>query len=87
MMAGPCTVENEKQLMTTAEAVRKAGATCLRGGAFKPSTSPYSFRGLGEEGLKLLAKASSTFGLAIITEVMTPTDVPLVCQYADILQR
>ena len=86
MMAGPCTVENEKQLMTTAEAVRKAGATCLRGGAFKPSTSPYNFRGLGEEGLKLLAKASSTFGLAIITEVMTPTDVPLVCQYADILQ-
>ncbi|GER83118.1 MAG: 3-deoxy-7-phosphoheptulonate synthase [Thermogemmatispora sp.] len=86
MMAGPCTVENEKQLMTTAEAVRKAGAVILRGGAFKPSTSPYGFRGLGEEGLKLLAKASREFGMAVVTEVMTPADVPLVCEYADILQ-
>jgi 3-deoxy-7-phosphoheptulonate synthase len=86
MMAGPCTVESEKQLMTTAEAVRKAGAVVLRGGAFKPSTSPYGFRGLGEEGLKLLAKASREFGLAVVTEVMTPADVPLVCEYADILQ-
>ncbi|HLI87346.1 MAG TPA: 3-deoxy-7-phosphoheptulonate synthase [Ktedonobacteraceae bacterium] len=86
MMAGPCTVESEKQLMTAAEAVRKAGAVILRGGAFKPSTSPYGFRGLGEEGLKLLAKARSEFGMAVITEVMTPTDVPLVCEYADILQ-
>src|SRR5581483_5663728 len=86
MMAGPCTVESEKQLMLAAEAVRKAGVTCLRGGAFKPSTSPYSFRGMGEAGLKLLAKARSTFGMAIITEVMTPTDVPLVSQYVDILQ-
>jgi 3-deoxy-7-phosphoheptulonate synthase len=86
MMAGPCTVENEKQLMTTAEAVRNEGAIVLRGGAFKPSTSPYGFRGLGEEGLKLLAKASRAFGMAVITEVMTPTDVPLVCEYADILQ-
>ena len=86
MMAGPCTVESEKQLMTTAEAVRKEGAVVLRGGAFKPSTSPYGFRGMGEEGLKLLAKASKEFGLAVITEVMTPTDVEMVCEYADILQ-
>jgi 3-deoxy-7-phosphoheptulonate synthase len=86
MMAGPCTVETEKQLMTTAEAVRKQGAVILRGGAFKPSTSPYSFRGLGEPGLKLLAKARDEFGMAVITEVMTPTDVELVCSYADILQ-
>ncbi|HZU03507.1 MAG TPA: 3-deoxy-7-phosphoheptulonate synthase [Ktedonobacteraceae bacterium] len=86
MMAGPCTVESEKQLMTTAEAVRKEGAVILRGGAFKPSTSPYGFRGMGEEGLKLLAKARAAFGMAVITEVMTPADVPMVCEYADILQ-
>src|SRR5436309_9401819 len=86
MMAGPCTVESEKQLMTTAQAVRNEGAIILRGGAFKPSTSPYGFRGLGEEGLKLLAKARSEFGLAVITEVMTPTDFPMVCEYGDILQ-
>jgi len=86
IMAGPCTVESEKQLMTTAEAVRKEGAVILRGGAFKPSTSPYGFRGMGEEGLKLLANARSEFGMAVITEVMTPTDVPMVCEYADILQ-
>ncbi len=86
MMAGPCTVESEKQLMTTAEAVRKQGAVILRGGAFKPSTSPYGFRGMGEAGLKLLAKARDEFGMAVITEVMTPTDVDLVCEYADILQ-
>src|SRR5712691_3117772 len=86
MMAGPCTVESEKQLLTTAEAVRKEGAVILRGGAFKPSTSPYGYRGMGEEGLKLLAKARTEFGMAIITEVMTPTDVPLVSEYADILQ-
>ena len=86
MMAGPCTVESEKQLMTTAEAVRKEGAVILRGGAFKPSTSPYGFRGMGEEGLKLLANARSEFGMAVITEVMTPSDVPMVCEYADILQ-
>ena len=72
--------------MTTAEAVRKEGAVILRGGAFKPSTSPYGFRGLGEEGLKLLAKARKEFGMAIITEVMTPTDVAMVSEYADILQ-
>ena len=86
MMAGPCTVETEKQLMTTAQAVREAGAVILRGGAFKPSTSPYGFRGLGEAGLKMLAKARAEFGLAVITEVMTPSDVPMVCEYADILQ-
>lgn len=86
MMAGPCTVESEKQLMTTAEAVRKKGAVILRGGAFKPSTSPYGFRGMGEDGLKLLAKARAEFGMAVITEVMTPTDVEMVCEYADILQ-
>lgn len=86
VMAGPCTVESEKQLMTTAKAVREAGAVILRGGAFKPSTSPYGFRGMGEKGLKLLAKARAEFDMAVITEVMTPTDVPLVCEYADILQ-
>jgi 3-deoxy-7-phosphoheptulonate synthase len=86
MMAGPCTVESEKQLMTTSEAVRKEGAVILRGGAFKPSTSPYGFRGMGEEGLKLLARARSEFGMAVITEVMTPSDVAMVCEYADILQ-
>lgn len=86
MMAGPCTVETEQQLMIAAEAVRKEGATILRGGAFKPSTSPYGFRGLGKSGLELLAKARKEFGMAIITEVMTPTDVPLVSEYADILQ-
>lgn len=86
MMAGPCTVESEQQLMTTAEAVRKQGAVILRGGAFKPSTSPYGFRGMGEAGLKLLAKARDEFGMAVITEVMTPTDVEMVCDYADILQ-
>lgn len=86
MMAGPCTVESEEQLMTTAAAVQKEGAVILRGGAFKPSTSPYGFRGMGEKGLKLLAKARSEFGLAVITEVMTPADVPMVCEYADILQ-
>ena len=86
MMAGPCTVESEKQLMTTAAAVRKEGAVILRGGAFKPSTSPYGFRGMGEDGLKLLAKAREEFGMAVITEVMTPADVAMVCEYADILQ-
>lgn len=86
IMAGPCTVENEKQLMTTAEAVKKEGAVILRGGAFKPSTSPYNYRGMGEAGLKLLARARAEFGMAVVTEVMTPTDVSLVCEYADILQ-
>jgi 3-deoxy-7-phosphoheptulonate synthase len=86
MMAGPCTIESEKQLMMTAEAVRKQGAVILRGGAFKPSTSPYGFRGMGESGLRLLAQARDEFGMAVITEVMTPSDVEMVCDYADILQ-
>src|SRR5256884_6122222 len=85
IMAGTCTVESEKQLLTTAEAVRKEGAVILRGGAFKPSTSPYGFRGMGEEGLKLLSKARKEFGMSIITEGMTPTDVELVGEYADLL--
>ncbi len=86
VMAGPCAVESEQQLLETARAVKAAGATILRGGAFKPSTSPYQFRGLGEPGLKLLAKVRQEVGLPVITEVMTPGDVELVAQYADILQ-
>jgi 3-deoxy-7-phosphoheptulonate synthase len=85
-MAGPCSVENEKQIMETAEAVAAAGATVLRGGAFKPRTSPYDFQGMEGEGLKLLAKAREATGLAIITEVMSDSDVGLVAQYADVLQ-
>ncbi len=86
VMAGPCSVENEEMLMETAIAARKAGATVLRGGAFKPRTSPYEFRGLGEDGLKILAQAREETGLKIITEVMTPGDVELVGQYTDIFQ-
>jgi 3-deoxy-7-phosphoheptulonate synthase len=86
VMAGPCTVENEDQIISTAHAVREAGATILRGGAFKPRSSPYSFRGLGEEGLRLLAQARAETGLPIVTEVMTPGDVDLVARYADVLQ-
>jgi 3-deoxy-7-phosphoheptulonate synthase len=85
-MAGPCSVESEHQLMATAYRVRSAGARVLRGGAFKPRSSPYSFQGLGLEGLKLLAAAREETGLAIVTEVMTEDDVPLVAEYADILQ-
>jgi 3-deoxy-7-phosphoheptulonate synthase len=86
VMAGPCSVENEKQLMTTAHAVKKAGATILRGGAFKPRTSPYEFQGLGEKGLKLLAKARKETGLAIITELLSEEHAKMVAGYADILQ-
>jgi 3-deoxy-7-phosphoheptulonate synthase len=86
VMAGPCAVESEDQLLRTAEFVAEQGARFLRGGAYKPRTSPYSFRGLGEEGLKLHAKARARTGLKVVTEVMTPTDVPLVAEYADILQ-
>ncbi len=86
VMAGPCSVESEKQLLTTAEAVRKAGATILRGGAFKPRTSPYEFQGLGEKGLKLLAKARRETGLAIITELLSEQHAEMVAEYADILQ-
>ena len=86
MMAGPCTVESEEQLMTTARAVKAAGAHILRGGAFKPSTSPYSFQGMGEDGLKLLAQARTETGLPVITEVMHVKNIDMVCEYADILQ-
>jgi len=86
MMAGPCTVESEKQLFQTAEAVSRAGAKILRGGAYKPSTSPYSFQGMGLPGLQLLKEASQKFGLKVITEVMHVRKVEEVCEYADILQ-
>jgi 3-deoxy-7-phosphoheptulonate synthase len=86
VIAGPCAVENERQIVETARAVRDAGATLLRGGAFKPRSSPYTFRGLGEEGLRLLALAREETGLPIVTEVMTPVDVSLVARYADVLQ-
>jgi 3-deoxy-7-phosphoheptulonate synthase len=86
VMAGPCSVESEKQLLSTAEAVGRAGARILRGGAFKPRSSPYAFQGLGVEGLKLLKKAREATGLAVITEVMSPDDVGVVSEYADILQ-
>ena len=85
-MAGPCSVETEIQLMATANHVRRAGARVLRGGAFKPRSSPYAFQGLGLTGLKLLAQARQETGLAIVTEVMSEEDVPLVADYADILQ-
>lgn len=86
VIAGPCAVENEDQLLESARAVKKAGASMLRGGAFKPRTSPYSFQGLGEEGLKILAKAREETGLPIVTEVMSAADVGLVERYADVLQ-
>ena len=86
IMAGPCSVESEKQIMETAEAVAAAGARVLRGGAFKPRTSPYDFQGLEEEGLKLLAKAREATGLRIVTEVMADRDVGLVAGYADCIQ-
>ncbi len=86
VMAGPCSVESERQLLQTAEAVAAAGARILRGGAFKPRSSPYSFQGLGIEGLKLLRKARAATGLAIVTEVMSESDVDLVAEYADIMQ-
>lgn len=86
VMAGPCSVESEEQLMESAQAVADAGGHILRGGAFKPRTSPYSFRGMGEEGLKLLAAARQRFGLPVVTEVMNIEDVDLVSQYADMLQ-
>jgi 3-deoxy-7-phosphoheptulonate synthase len=86
IMAGPCAVENRDQIVETALSVKGSGATVLRGGAFKPRTSPYSFQGLGEEGLKYLAQARDMADIAIVTEVMRPEEVPLVAQYADILQ-
>jgi 3-deoxy-7-phosphoheptulonate synthase len=86
VMAGPCAVESREQIVQAALAVKKSGAVALRGGAFKPRTSPYSFQGLGEEGLKLLAEARDMAGLAVVTEVTAPEQVPLVAQYADVLQ-
>jgi 3-deoxy-7-phosphoheptulonate synthase len=86
VMAGPCSVESEAQMLQTARAVKTAGATVLRGGAFKPRTSPYAFQGMAEEGLKLLDLARAATGLKIITEVVNPVDVELVAAYADILQ-
>ncbi len=85
-MAGPCSVESRSQILETAWAVKEAGATILRGGAFKPRTSPYSFQGMGLKGLELLAEARQETGLYIVTEVMTPDAVSMVSQYADILQ-
>ncbi|MDO9081210.1 MAG: 3-deoxy-7-phosphoheptulonate synthase, partial [Desulfuromonadales bacterium] len=86
IMAGPCSVESEAQIVETALAVKAAGATVLRGGAFKPRTSPYSFQGMEEEGLRLLALAREASGLPIVTEVVNPLDVELVAKYSDILQ-
>jgi 3-deoxy-7-phosphoheptulonate synthase len=84
--AGPCAVESREQLLETAHAVKEAGATVLRGGAFKPRSSPYSFQGMGADGLKLLAEAREQTGLLVVTEVISPETVPLVSTYADILQ-
>jgi 3-deoxy-7-phosphoheptulonate synthase len=86
IIAGPCAVEGRDELIEIAHMVREAGATALRGGAFKPRTSPYAFQGLGEEGLRYLAEAREATGLPVVTEVMDPQLVPLVCQYADVLQ-
>lgn len=86
VMAGPCSVESAEQLLSTAHAVKAAGANILRGGAFKPRTSPYAFRGLGEEGLKILAQAREETGLPIITEALNTRDVELVARYTDIIQ-
>ncbi len=86
VMAGPCSVESRSQIIEAAHAVKEAGGHILRGGAYKPRSSPYSFQGLGEEGLALLAEAREATGLPIITEVMSPDEVQLVCRYADILQ-
>src|SRR5204863_2186113 len=86
VIAGPCSVENKSQLLETAHAVKEAGAVGLRGGAFKPRTNPYSFQGLAEKGLELLALAREETGLAVVTEVMSIDQVKLVCDYADVLQ-
>ncbi len=86
VMAGPCSVESEEQLLTSAKIVKEAGIKVLRGGAFKPRTSPYTFQGLGEKGLKILAKAKKETGVKIVTEVMDDADINIVAEYADILQ-
>lgn len=86
LIAGPCSVESRTQILETAQAVLEAGGHALRGGAFKPRTSPYSFQGMGEEGLEFLAEAREKTGLPIVTEVMSPEQIPLICKYADVLQ-
>jgi 3-deoxy-7-phosphoheptulonate synthase len=86
MMAGPCSVEDRNKLLECAQAVKEAGATCLRGGAFKPRTNPYQFQGLGEKGLEILAEAREKTGMAVVTEVMSIDQVDLVARYADVLQ-
>src|SRR5205807_3687478 len=86
VIAGPCSVESEEQLFSTAKAVKAAGAKLLRGGAYKPRTSPYEFQGLGVEALKILAECREVTGLPIVTEIMDPHDLPAVCEYADVLQ-
>jgi len=86
IMAGPCSVESKEQIFETAEAVRKAGANVLRGGAFKPRTSPYSFQGLEEEGLRILAEAGKEYGLPVVTEIVNPMDADVVYRYTDIIQ-
>ncbi len=86
LIAGPCTVESRDQTMTAAHAVKEAGATMFRGGAYKPRTSPYAFQGLGEEGLAILAEARALTGLPVVTEALEPEQVPLVAAYADMLQ-
>jgi 3-deoxy-7-phosphoheptulonate synthase len=86
VIAGPCSVESREQLVSTAHAVKKAGASLLRGGAYKPRTSPYDFQGLGEEALKILREASDETGLPVVTEVMSTEDVDLICEHADMLQ-
>jgi 3-deoxy-7-phosphoheptulonate synthase len=86
VIAGPCSVESKNQIMKVAQKVKEAGAHALRGGAFKPRTAPYSFQGLGEEGLEMLAEAGRKTGLPIVTEVMSPEDVKTVAKYADVLQ-
>ena len=86
VIAGPCSVESREQLLETAHAIKEAGATFLRGGAYKPRTSPYSFQGMGEKGLQLLAEAREATGLPVVTEVMSPDKVKLVAVYADVLQ-
>lgn len=85
-MAGPCSVEGEEQIMETARMAKAGGATVLRGGAYKPRTSPYAFQGLGEEGLKMMRKAADHYGLKVITEVMDEAHIDVVCEYADIIQ-
>ena len=86
VIAGPCSVESEDQILSTAHAVKKAGATMLRGGAYKPRTSPYDFQGLGTEALRLLGRARKETGLPVVTEVMSTEDVDIICEHVDMLQ-